>query len=165
MRLVCRSVEAEDTRAIGERLAGILEPHDVVILFGELGAGKTTLVQGVARGLGVVDHVASPTFTLIREYDGRLPVAHADVFRLERVQDVIDLGLDEVAGSDGVLLVEWGDAVEDLLPPDRLRVELTSEDPSGESEARRIVLLGVGAAWALRWERLRSNLADWAAGP
>jgi tRNA threonylcarbamoyladenosine biosynthesis protein TsaE len=165
MQLVCRSVEAEETRAIGERLAGMLEPHDVVILFGELGAGKTTLVQGIASGLEVADHVTSPTFTLVREYVGRLPVIHADVFRLERVQDVIDLGLDEVAGGDGVLLVEWGDAVENLLPPDRLRVELTSEDPGGDSEARRITLVGIGGTWAARWERMRGLLADWTAAP
>jgi tRNA threonylcarbamoyladenosine biosynthesis protein TsaE len=99
----------------------------------------------------------------VREYAGRLPVIHADVFRLERVQDVIDLGLDEAAGGDGVLLVEWGDAVEDLLPPDRLRVELTSEDPSGESEARRIAFVGIGGSWAARWERMRGLLADWTA--
>lgn len=165
MQLVCRSVEAEETRAIGERLAGVLEPGDVVLLFGELGAGKTTLVQGIARGLEVADHVASPTFTLVREYAGRLPVTHADVFRLERVQEVIDLGLDEMAGGAGVLLVEWGDAIEELLPPGRLRVELTSEDPSGDSEARRIAFAGMGGAWAARWERMRGLLADWTAAP
>jgi tRNA threonylcarbamoyladenosine biosynthesis protein TsaE len=165
MQLVCRSVEAEETRAIGERLAGVLEPRDVVILFGELGAGKTTLVQGIARGLEVPDHVTSPTFTLVHEYAGRLPLTHADVFRLERVQDVIDLGLDEVAGSDGVLLVEWGDAVEELLPPDRLRVELTSEDPSGDTEVRLIAFVGIGGTWNARWERMRGLLADWAAAP
>jgi tRNA threonylcarbamoyladenosine biosynthesis protein TsaE len=165
MQLVCRSVDAEETRAIGERLAELLEPRDVVILFGELGAGKTTLVQGIGRGLQIADRVASPTFTLVREYTGRLPVTHADVFRLERVQDVIDLGLDEVAGGGGVLLVEWGDAVEDLLPPDRLRVELTSEDPRGDSEARRIAVIGVGESWDARWERLRGLLADWTVSP
>jgi tRNA threonylcarbamoyladenosine biosynthesis protein TsaE len=165
MLLVCRSVEAEETRAIGERLAGLLEPGDVLILWGELGAGKTTLVQGIARGLGISDHVASPTFTLVREYAGRLPVTHADVFRLERVQDVIDLGLDEMAGADGVLLVEWGDAVEDLLPPDRLRIELTTEDPSGDSEVRRIAFLGVGGTWNARSERMRGLLGDWMAEP
>jgi tRNA threonylcarbamoyladenosine biosynthesis protein TsaE len=163
--LVCRSVDAEETRAIGERLAGVFEPRDVVLLFGELGAGKTTLVQGIARGLGIADHVVSPTFTLVREYTGRLPVTHADVFRLERVQEVIDLGLDEVAGGDGVLLVEWGDAIEELLPSDRLRVELTSEDPNGDSEVRRIAFVGIGAAWDARWERMRALLADWTPQP
>jgi tRNA threonylcarbamoyladenosine biosynthesis protein TsaE len=165
MQLVCRAAEAEETRAIGECLASVLEPGDVLILWGELGAGKTTLVQGIARGLGIADHVVSPTFTLVREYVGRLPVTHADVFRLDRVQDVIDLGLDEMAGRDGVLLVEWGDAVEDLLPADRLRVELTTEDPSGASEVRRIAFLGVGGTWNARWERMRGLLADWTAAP
>ena len=73
------------------------------------------------------DHVASPTFTLVKEYAGSLDVAHVDVYRLERVQDVVDLGLDELGGRDRVLLVEWGDVVEELLPEDRLRVELTTE--------------------------------------
>ena len=76
---------ADRTRDVGQALATLLQPRDTVILTGDLGAGKTTLVQGIGRGLGVVDHVASPTFTLVREYSGRLDVAHVDVYRLERV--------------------------------------------------------------------------------
>jgi tRNA threonylcarbamoyladenosine biosynthesis protein TsaE len=107
-------------------------------------------VQGIGRGLGVEDHVASPTFTLVREYAGRLDVAHVDVYRLERVQDVVDLGLDELGGPDRVLIVEWGDAVEDLLPADRLRVELTSSD----DDVRMLRIGAQGRSWAERWERL-----------
>jgi tRNA threonylcarbamoyladenosine biosynthesis protein TsaE len=107
--------------------------------------------------------VASPTFTLVREYVGRLAVAHVDVYRLERVQDVLDLGLDELAGGDAVLLVEWGDAVEDLLADDRLRVELTTEDPDGANEARRIALTAAGRSWAERWEWLEALLEPWRA--
>lgn len=157
MRVELRASAAEDTRTIGERLADLFETGDAVALTGELGAGKTTFVQGVARGLGFAGRVISPTFTLVREYQGRLRVHHVDVYRLERVQDVVDLGLDEMA-DEGVLLVEWGDAVEALLPRDHLLIELTVP---GEDEARRLVLSGIGASWAERWERLEQAVEPW----
>jgi tRNA threonylcarbamoyladenosine biosynthesis protein TsaE len=147
---------ADETRAVGEALASMLQSRDTVVLTGDLGAGKTTLVQGIGRGLGVEDHVASPTFTLVREYAGRLDIAHVDVYRLERVQDVVDLALDELGGPDRVLLIEWGDAVSDLLPEDRLRVELTAQRTAAES--RRIVMTPQGPSWAVRWERLEQVL-------
>ena len=134
----------------------------MVVLTGELGAGKTTLVQGIARGLGATEQVASPTFTLVREYvSGRVPIAHVDVYRLERVQDVVDLTLDELVDGEGVLLVEWGDAVEELLDDERLRVELTGDrraPPTSGSRAHRWLgrpgRLG-GRLWSTRsapWE-------------
>jgi len=162
MDLALRSGTADDTRGIGEALAEFLRPHDVVVLTGELGAGKTTLVQGIAHGLGATEHVTSPTFTLVREYiSGRVPVAHVDVYRLERVQDVVDLTLDELLDGEGVLLVEWGDAVEDLLDAQRLRVELTGTDPTGVSDERRIELTGEGASWEARWEAVEHALDAW----
>ena len=147
---------ADETREVGEALASMLQPRDTVVLTGDLGAGKTTLVQGIGRGLGVEDHVASPTFTLVREYTGRLDIAHVDVYRLERVQDVVDLALDELGGPDRVLLIEWGDAVSDLVPEDRLRVELTTD--RADSDTRRIVMTQHGRSWAVRWERLEQVL-------
>lgn len=147
---------ADRTREVGRAIASALEPRDTVVLTGDLGAGKTTLVQGIGRGLGVEDHVASPTFTLVHEYTGRLDIAHVDVYRLDRVQDVLDLALDELGGPERVLLIEWGDAVADLLPEDRLRVELTTE--SADTETRRIVMTPQGPSWALRWERLEQIL-------
>jgi tRNA threonylcarbamoyladenosine biosynthesis protein TsaE len=163
MELLLLAPTVEDTRAIGQALAEVLRPRDTVVLTGELGAGKTALVQGVARGLGVEDHVASPTFSLVKEYAGRLDVAHVDVFRLERVQDVLDLGLQEIGDGDDVLLVEWGDAVEDLLPPERLRIELTTADPAGVEETRRIVLRSEGTSWDERAGVLASALEPWSA--
>ena len=156
---------AADTRAIGEALAPLLQPSDAVVLTGELGAGKTTFVQGVALGLGVQDQVVSPTFTLIKEYSGRLEVAHVDVYRLDKVQDVVDLGLDELGSGEDVLLVEWGDAIEALLPSERLRVELTSEDPTGEREVRTLSMTGVGPSWDERWPQVRVALQAWEAHP
>ena len=148
MVLTVEAETAEDTREVGEALSALLRARDAVVLTGELGAGKTTFVQGVARGLGVEDTVSSPTFTLVKEYTGILDVAHVDVYRLERMQDVVDLGLDELAGGESVLLVEWGDAVETLLPDDRLRIEFQPRDPGGGTEARRITVAALGASWA-----------------
>jgi tRNA threonylcarbamoyladenosine biosynthesis protein TsaE len=158
MRLDLRSREAGDTRAIGAELATFLQRGDVIALTGELGAGKTTFTQGVGEGLGFGGAVVSPTFTLVREYrGGRLPLVHADVYRLDRVQDVLDLGLDELA-EDGVLLVEWGDAVGGLLPPAHLIVELTVP---GEGDERAVGIAGNGDPWSLRWERLERALEPW----
>jgi tRNA threonylcarbamoyladenosine biosynthesis protein TsaE len=144
---------------VGEALAELLRARDAVALTGELGAGKTTLVQGVARGLGVAEQVASPTFTLVREYHGRLEVAHVDVYRLDRLQDVVDLGLEEIADGEALLLIEWGDAIDVLLPADRLTIELTEPDDG----ARRLVVTGAGPSWLDRWERLESVLGPWSA--
>ena len=160
--LVLTSPTADDTRAIGAAVAPLLRPRDVVVLIGELGAGKTTFAKGVAEGLGVKEHVTSPTFTLIREYTGRLAVAHVDVYRLDRVQDVLDLALEDIADGDAVLLVEWGDAVEVLLGDDRLRVELTTVDPYGD-ERRGLAIEGVGSSWAQRRGALEGALASWEA--
>ena len=164
MELLLRTATADDTRGVGAAIAPLLRIGDVLVLTGELGAGKTTLVRGIASGLGAAEHVASPTFTLVREYvTGRVPVAHVDVFRLDRVQDVVDLALDELEGGACVLIVEWGDAVEELLPDDRLRVELTTEDPAGQIDARRIAITSGGASWLERAEELAAVTHPWSA--
>ena len=159
MLLELRARTAEETREVGEAMSASLRARDAVVLTGELGAGKTTFVQGVARGLGIEDQVSSPTFTLVKEYRGILDIAHVDVYRLERVQDVVDLGLDELGDGEGVLLVEWGDAVEDLLPDERLRVELTTEDLL--SDVRRLRISALGASWQERWGALEVAVAPW----
>ena len=164
MELQLRTRTAHDTRAVGAAIAPLLRIHDVMVLTGELGAGKTTLVRGIASGLGASEHVASPTFTLVREYvTGRIPIAHVDVFRLDRVQDVVDLALDELEDGACVLIVEWGDAVDELLPDDRLRVELTSEDPAGGSDARRIAITAEGPSWLERADELGAVTGPWGA--
>ncbi len=161
MRLELLAPTAEDTRAIGERLSELLRPGDAVALTGELGAGKTTFAQGVVRGLGYGGPVVSPTFTLVREYRAeRVTVFHADVYRLDLVQEVLDLGLQEMLDDDGVLLIEWGDVVEALLPTDHLVAELTVP---GISEERAIAIRGVGRAWDDRWGRLEAVLGPWRA--
>jgi tRNA threonylcarbamoyladenosine biosynthesis protein TsaE len=162
MDLSLRTETADDTRAVGEALGPLLRVHDVVLLTGELGAGKTTFVHGVAKGLGATEHVASPTFTLVREYvTGRVPLAHVDVYRLDRIQDVMDLALEELEDGACALLVEWGDAVEELLPDDHLTVELVSEDATGRSEVRRIRLRPQGPSWSARAEELELAAGPW----
>lgn len=162
MRIQLRAQTAGDTRSVGEAFADLLRPRDAVILTGELGAGKTTLVQGIARGLGVTDRVVSPTFTLVREYHGRLEVAHVDVYRLERIQDVMDLGLEELGDGEAVLLVEWGDAVEEVLPADHVTIELTGAE---DDDTRRLVFTPGGQTWVERWERLEQAMSRWTADP
>ncbi|HEX9377185.1 MAG TPA: tRNA (adenosine(37)-N6)-threonylcarbamoyltransferase complex ATPase subunit type 1 TsaE [Actinomycetota bacterium] len=149
----------EDMRSFGEAVASVLVRGDVVALTGDLGAGKTTFVQGAARGLGVTDgHVASPTFTLVREYRGRLPIYHVDVYRLDRVQEVIDLGVEELLDPDGVAFVEWGDAIEGLLPDSHIEIELWSRP---EDEGRIVLVSARGTSWAARWERLEAAVDSW----
>jgi tRNA threonylcarbamoyladenosine biosynthesis protein TsaE len=149
----------EETRKLGEALAGLLVPGDVVSLTGDLGAGKTCLVQGVARGLGIEEPVASPTFVLVREYrGGHLPVYHLDVYRLDRLQEVIDLGFEDLLDPEGVVFVEWGSVIDALLPDSFLEVELTVP---GEDDDRQLSVAARGPAWAGRWERLEQILEPW----
>jgi tRNA threonylcarbamoyladenosine biosynthesis protein TsaE len=151
---VC-SRSAEETRALGGRLASVLRPGDVVVLTGDLGSGKTVLAQGIAAGLGVSEPVVSPTFTIVREYEGDVPLQHLDVYRLDHLQEVIDLGLDELLDGHAVTVVEWGEAVSALLPADRLEVSLMLLPPEEADDDTRVVELhGVGPAWAARADAL-----------
>lgn len=123
------SSEAE-TQRFGRELARTLLPGDVVSLQGQLGAGKTRLVQSIAAELGCQNaFVVSPTFTLIHEYDGRLPVYHVDAYRLKNSEEFLDMGGGELLNGDGVCLIEWADRIRDLLPKDHLRIEI---DVTGE---------------------------------
>jgi tRNA threonylcarbamoyladenosine biosynthesis protein TsaE len=135
-----------ETRALGVALANVLEPGDVVLLAGELGTGKTELAKGIGAGLGVKEPIVSPTFTIAREYEGRLALVHADLYRLERGEEVLDLGLEE--RDDGVTVVEWGDAAASLIGHgDYLEVRLERGDQDDE---RVITLEPVGASWRAR---------------
>jgi len=133
---VVASRSAEETEALGRRLAEGLAAGDVVALSGELGAGKTCLVQGLALGLGVKTRATSPTFVLVNEYRGRLPVYHVDAYRTGSLTELMDLGLLEMFDGDGVTVVEWADRLEPLLPSRAIRVHI---DGVGD-EPRRIVI-------------------------
>jgi len=140
---------AEQTRTIGRSIAPLLRAGDVVVVAGELGAGKTTFTQGLAAGLGVTDSVVSPTFTLAREYEGRLRLVHVDLYRLDRAQEVLDLGLEDVA-DDAVLVVEWGDVAVAYLTPEHLEVRLAADVGSGADDDRTITLTFRGRSWMPR---------------
>jgi tRNA threonylcarbamoyladenosine biosynthesis protein TsaE len=114
----------DDTQRLGEELGRSLQSGDVVALTGELGAGKTCFVQGVARGLGVATGATSPTFVLINEYRGRLPVHHVDAYRTESFAELLDLGLPELFDGEGVTLVEWADKLRPLLPARAIEVHI-----------------------------------------
>ena len=122
MSVVSRS--AQETQALGERLGRRLGPGDVVACIGPLGAGKTCFLQGLARGLGVTADVTSPTFVLVNQYRGRLPVYHVDAYRTESLTELMDLGLLELLGGGGVTVIEWADKLESLLPPEAIHVHI-----------------------------------------
>lgn len=134
-----------DTRALAGRLASSLRPGDVILLAGELGSGKTLFTGGLAAGLGVEEEVVSPSFVLVRQYhSGFMPVIHADVYRLGTLNEFDDLDVFELA-REGVLVIEWGDAVEPALPEDHLRIDFEVED--GQTRVLHLVPSG---SWASR---------------
>jgi tRNA threonylcarbamoyladenosine biosynthesis protein TsaE len=115
----------EETQDFGARLGQLAQPGDVFLLVGELGAGKTCLAQGIARGLGIKEYAASPSFVVVRELYGRLPLYHMDFYRLDNLEEIADLGLDDYFYGQGVSVVEWADKGLSLLPPEHLLVEMS----------------------------------------
>lgn len=156
MSITVHTHSAEQTRRLGETLAQVLQPGDILWLRGELGAGKTTLAQGIARGLGVNEPVLSPTFTLIREHRGRLPFFHADAYRLEGAEQAADLGLQDYFERGGIFAIEWAEHIADALPDERLDVFLEG----GADEHRRITLTAYGERYEQRWKQLEETLAS-----
>ena len=119
------SASAEATEAAGERLGRTLGLGAVVALTGELGAGKTCFVQGLVRGLGATVRATSPSFVLVNEYKGRVPIHHVDAYRTDSMTELMDLGLLEMVDGEGVTLIEWADKLTPLLPPDAVHVHIT----------------------------------------
>ena len=139
-------------------VSSLVAPGDVILLAGELGAGKTAFAQGFGAGLGVVDPITSPTFTLARQYEGRLALHHVDVYRLERLSELADIGISELLDCGGVLLIEWGDAIAPALPNDYLEVRLTYGD--GDDD-RDLELRCVGSRWSARHRSLGDTSPRW----
>lgn len=150
------------TRALAEALAPALRKGDLLMLVGDLGAGKTTFTQGLGKGLGVEEQITSPTFVLLRSYDAALPLHHVDVYRLEHLQEVIDLGLMEMLDEGGVAVVEWGDLAAPVLPRDYLEIRIKFDD--ADDEARRIELVGVGSNWSERENAVATAIGQWVSG-
>lgn len=138
-----RCVSAEDTRQAGADFAAVIEPGDVVLLSGTLGAGKTTFAQGVGRGLGVRERVTSPTFTIVRQHDcendrGIVTLHHADVYRVGTLDEVVDLALGELVEESAVALVEWGEIASRVFGREVMSIDLTV----GEDDARTLEVRG-----------------------
>jgi tRNA threonylcarbamoyladenosine biosynthesis protein TsaE len=158
LEVVCVSSSPAETQQIAAELARSLVGGDVVLLSGDLGAGKTCFVQGAAGALGVQSRVTSPSFVLVREYAGSIRIAHVDVYRLNSLQELIDLGYEELFDPEVLIFIEWGDAVSGLLPEDRLEVELIVE-PDGN---RRVTLRANGPIWEARLDSVGERLRRWA---
>jgi tRNA threonylcarbamoyladenosine biosynthesis protein TsaE len=154
-----RSASVEETRDLGSALAGVLVAGDLLLLVGDLGAGKTAFAQGLGAGLGVADPITSPTFTLASRYEGdHLVFHHLDVYRLEGLAEVGDLDLPELLEDEGIVAIEWGDAILPALPADHLEVRLVWE---GVDDERSIALVPNGTRWRARTGALSQALRPW----
>jgi tRNA threonylcarbamoyladenosine biosynthesis protein TsaE len=170
--IVATTTGAEETRALAGAIARLCEPGDVLLLAGDLGSGKTTFAQGFGRGLGVTESITSPTFALVRQYrvgrGGDAPAGaalktllHADVYRLDHLAEIADLGLGELVEEGAVALVEWGDVAEPVLGHGSLSLRLDA-GPGEPDDRRTVTILWSGPRWADRWERLSEALTPWA---
>ncbi len=159
--LCAETDDAEGTRA----LAGAMAPHlghgDVLVLTGDLGAGKTCFTQGLGAALGVTERITSPTFTIVSEYEGRLPLHHLDVYRLDDPDDTLDLDLPELLEA-GVTVVEWGERIDAVLPASRATVELRFDDGDRDPDGRQVRIGLHGPRWLARRAALARDLESWA---
>ena len=157
--IVATTTAADETQQLGAAIAELVRPGDLVLLAGELGAGKTALVQGIGRGLGITEPITSPTFVLARQHDGgRVVLHHIDVYRLEQMHEVFDVGLPELLDEGGVAVVEWGDVAAAVLAPDFLEVCL--EQGAGDDD-RLVTLRATGGRWSSRLRPLAVALDRW----
>lgn len=155
---VTRSVD--ETRQLAAALAELARPGDIIVLAGDLGAGKTAFAQGYGAELGVTERITSPTFMLVAQHaSGRLPMNHLDVYRLEQIEEVLDLGLTELLDEGGVTLIEWGDTITPALPADFLEIRIRL----GEGDDDRVLeIQTVGPRWSARARALTTALGPWA---
>lgn len=142
----------QDTDRVGKTIAENLQAGSVICLEGDLGAGKTTLTQSIAKGMLIEDYVTSPTFTIIKEYKGRLNLYHMDAYRLEAEDDMIDLGYDEYIHSDGVCIIEWASKIKALIPKFAINITITIDY---ENEKRYLDINGVGEQFDIIIESLK----------
>ena len=158
-QLRARTSSAEGTQALAAALAELAQPGDLLLLVGDLGAGKTAFAQGYGAALGVTERITSPTFTLVNHHQGRLLMHHVDVYRLDQLDEVLDLGLEELLDGVGVTIIEWGDAIRPALPADYLEVTLLHDDD--DEACRTLELRLVGGRWAARRRALGAAIGPW----
>jgi len=135
------SYSIEETERLGYKIGSLLNRGDIVCLTGDLGAGKTTLTKAIALGLQVHEDVTSPTFTIINEYMGKLPVYHFDVYRVNTIEEMYDLGYEEYFYGDGVCIIEWASRIEEIIPQDVLWIDIKL----GAEENTRIIHFSSGS--------------------
>ena len=151
--VVHRTAAPEQTRELGRRLGALVRSGDVIALSGDLGAGKTVLVQGITAGAGSSGYVASPTFTFVREYGGPVPIYHVDLYRLDDPRQLDDLGLEELFDREGVVVIEWAEKAKSWLPPEHLWMTISVVD---DDERRLIRILPKGE----RYEQMARRLTE-----
>lgn len=134
MRIITNS--AEETMNIGKKIGEKLMPGDILSLNGDLGAGKTHITKGIARGLNVEDYITSPTFIIVNEYEGRIPLYHFDVYRIEDIDEMYEIGFDEYLYGKGACIIEWGKIVKELLPSNTINIEINKL----EDDQREIII-------------------------
>lgn len=163
--LILRSSSVTETQEIAAALSRLVAVNDIIVLSGDMGAGKTAFAQGFGIGLGVDEPVTSPTFNLVHTYDsGRLIMHHADLYRLDRTSEISDLALGELVEGDGVLLVEWGEAAAGMLG-DHLEIRFDTVGSDGNAvDVRIVTLVPCGEAWTRRWPKIEAGLAPWVVG-
>jgi tRNA threonylcarbamoyladenosine biosynthesis protein TsaE len=153
-----RSAGPDDTAVIAEAIAAVLLPGDVLVLGGDMGAGKTTFTKALGAALGITETITSPTFTLHQQYEGgRFTLHHLDVYRIDQIEEVIDLALPELFESGGAVVIEWGDTIAPALPAGFALLSFGFGD--GDDD-RHISLTAIGSAWHMRVPGLKEVLAD-----
>lgn len=153
-----RTNSADETQQLAACIADLSNARDLILLVGDLGAGKTAFTQGFGRSLGVTDVITSPTFTLAKEYSGRLLLHHLDVYRIEELEEVRDLALPELLEGDSVTVIEWGDQIVPALPQDYLEIRL---EYGSEEHQRDITISFVGTNWQGRMAQVIKILDRW----
>ncbi len=133
------SFSYDDTQVIAKEIADTLKGGEFIAMYGDLGAGKTAFVQGLAKALGITNHVTSPTFTIVNEYEGRLPLYHFDVYRIADPDEMYEIGYDDYIDSDGVCVVEWAELIEDLFPDRYYKLTILKDEDKG-FDYRKIIL-------------------------
>jgi tRNA threonylcarbamoyladenosine biosynthesis protein TsaE len=159
--ILAHTTSADATKAVAAAMAALVVAGDLFVLAGDLGAGKTAFVQGFGEGLGVVDRITSPTFTLANRYDGRLEVNHLDVYRLDQLDEIKELGIYELIDGDAVTLIEWGDAIAPALGADYC--EIRFEFGEGDNDRDLAVQL-MGQGWVARTRAVTEALSAWSRG-
>ncbi len=128
MNLTIITKSPEETKNLGKEVSKLTKPGDLLAFYGELGAGKTCFIQGISQGLEVKDYVTSPSFTIINEYQGKVPVYHFDLFRLDDDEDIFELGYEEYFYGEGLTVIEWAEKIEQLLPKEHLKIDIKFKD-------------------------------------